>query len=122
MKQISFVILVLVFLLVSSHIMGLKSQYEDKPVYVSKCLTSNKLIQTLEEETSYPICLWIYPLYLDHLFTPCILVNQEAEAAAAAEVAFVIQGVQRRGLEFAIPVGLAPPLGPRMNPLQEPVQ
>lgn len=49
-------------------------------------------------------------------------INQEAEAAAAAEVAFVIQGVQRRGLEFAIPVGLAPPLGPPMSPLQEPVQ
>ncbi|KAG5522805.1 hypothetical protein RHGRI_034825 [Rhododendron griersonianum] len=48
--------------------------------------------------------------------------RQEAEAAAAAEVAFVIQGVQRRGLEFAIPVGLAPPLGPPMSPLQEPVQ
>lgn len=73
-------------------------------------------------DTLSDLTLDLSTLHLDHLFISCILVNQEAEAAAAAEVAFVIQGVQRRGLEFAIPVGLAPPLGPPMSPLQEPVQ
>jgi hypothetical protein len=48
--------------------------------------------------------------------------RQEAEAAAATEVAFVIQGGQHRGLEFTIAPGLAPTLGPPMSPLQEPVQ
>ena len=54
------------------------------------------------------------------------LSNQEEAATAAAltaaEVAFLIQGAQRRGLQVTVAPGPAPTPGPAPSPHREPVQ
>ena len=51
------------------------------------------------------------------------LSNQEAAAAlAATEVAFMIEGTQRRGLQVTVAPGPAPTPGPAPSPHREPVQ
>lgn len=44
------------------------------------------------------------------------ILNQEAAALAATEVAFMLQAGQRRGLHFTIAPG--PPVTPHQEPLQ----